>query len=158
MGRREFTRCDGLDIWEHWHAADSLGALERNLGVDRHTLRKYVALAEAAGCRPGQPGATRAAWQVLYRETFPQRTPALPARALLTPYQDRIVAGLAINTVTTVWRRRLSQRLRPDRDPPPVHRHPQRRGPRWCGRLAGIIACQRQTGTGRRQQVQSQRD
>lgn len=65
---------DGLEIWEHWHAGDSLRALERNVGVDRHTLRKYG------------------------------------------------------------------------------------RGPRWCGRLAWIVPCQRQTGTGRRQQVQSQLD
>jgi hypothetical protein len=73
--------------------------------VDRPTLRKYIALAEAAGYVPGQPGVTRAEWQALYRQTFPQRTPALPAQALLTPYQDRIVAGVATNTVTTVWRR-----------------------------------------------------
>ncbi len=105
MGRREFTMRDYLEIWEHWHAGDSLRALERNLGVDRHTLRKYIALAEAAGYRPGQPGVTRAAWQALYRQTFPQRTPAQPAQTLLAPYQDRIVAGLATNTVTTVWRR-----------------------------------------------------
>ncbi len=96
---------DCLEIWEHWHAGDSLRALERNRGVDRHPLRQYIALAEAAGDRPGQPGVTRAAWQALYRPTFPQRMPAQPAQTRLTPYHDRMVAGLATNTVTTVWRR-----------------------------------------------------
>ena len=105
MGRREFTMRDCCEIWQHWHAGDSLRALERNLGVDRHTLRKYIGIAQAAGYELGQPGVTLAEWQALYRQAFPQLMPAHPAHALLAPYHDRIVAGLATNSATTVWRR-----------------------------------------------------
>ncbi len=105
MGRREFTMPHCLEIWQHWHAGDSLRALERNLQVDRHTLRKYIGLAQAAGYAPHQPGVTLADWQALYRQVCPELQAALPAQALLAPYHDRIVAGLATNTVTTVWRR-----------------------------------------------------
>lgn len=105
MGRREFTMHDCLEIWQHWHAGDSLRALERNLGVDRHTLRKYIRIAEEAGYTAGQPGVTAADWHALYRQAFPQLTAEQPVQALLVPYHDRIVAGLATNTVTTVWRR-----------------------------------------------------
>ena len=105
MGRREFTMPNCLEIWQHWHAGDSLRALERNLGVDRHTLRKYIGLAQAAGYQPHQPAVTLADWQALYRHVWPHLTPAVPAQALLAPYHDRIVSGLTTNTATTVWRR-----------------------------------------------------
>jgi hypothetical protein len=82
MGRREFTMQDCLEIWPHGHAGDSLRALERNLRVDRHTLRKYIGIAQAAGYQPGRPGVTLADWQTLYRQAFPHLTPAQPAQAL----------------------------------------------------------------------------
>ena len=105
MGRREFAMRDCVEIWQHWHAGDSLRALERNLGVDRHTVRKYIRLAQDAGYTPGQPGVTLADWQALYRQVFPRLVPEHPAQARLAPYHDRIVTGLTTNTVTTVWRR-----------------------------------------------------
>jgi hypothetical protein len=39
----------------HWHADRSKNEMAQSLGVDRKTLRKYIAPAEAAGIRPGGP-------------------------------------------------------------------------------------------------------
>ena len=107
MGRRAFTMHDLVEIWSHWYAGDSLRALERNLGVDRHTLRKYIAHATAAGLSPGGPPRSRSDWVALARTGFPDGPLARPqpAQAALAPYRDRIAAGLAINTVATVWQR-----------------------------------------------------
>lgn len=66
---------DLIEIWTHWHAGDSVRALARNLGVDRHTLRKYIGWAEAAGFQPGQPGVSRADWVTLYRQHCPDGIP-----------------------------------------------------------------------------------
>ena len=75
MGRTECTLRDGLENWEHWYAGNSLPPLERTVGVARHARRKYIALAEAAGYAPPRPCLTRAPWEALCRQTFPQRTP-----------------------------------------------------------------------------------
>ena len=69
MGRREFTTHDGREIREHWRAGDSVRVLERHRGGDRHSLRKYVALAEATGYHPAIPGSP--AWRG--RHSIPQR-------------------------------------------------------------------------------------
>ena len=39
----------------HWHAGRSLNEMSQSLGVDRKTIRKYVAPAIAAGIVPGGP-------------------------------------------------------------------------------------------------------
>jgi len=98
---------DVVEIWSHWYAGDSLWALERNLGVDRDTLRKYIAYATAAGLEPGGPPRRREDWIALARAGFPDGPLARPhpGQAVLAPYRDRIVAGLATNTATTVWQR-----------------------------------------------------
>ena len=40
---------DVAEILVHWHAGRSLSEMSQSLGVDRKTLRKYVAPAVAAG-------------------------------------------------------------------------------------------------------------
>jgi len=105
MGRRAVAMQDRLEFWPHGQAGHSLRALERNLEVDRHTLRKYIGIASAAGYPPGQPGVTVADWLTLYWQAFPHLTSAQPAQTLLAPYHDRLAWGFVTNTVTTVWRR-----------------------------------------------------
>ena len=106
MGRREFTMRDLLEIYEHWQAGDSLRSMERNLGVDRHTLRKYIGAAEEAGIGR-QPPLSRAQWQSFIREKGLRRRQGTDTKsgAALAPYQERILAGLKSNTVSTVWQR-----------------------------------------------------
>ena len=44
---------DVTEILMHWHAGRSKNEMAGSLGVDRKTLRKYIAPAEAAGIVPG---------------------------------------------------------------------------------------------------------
>src|SRR3984957_20748618 len=55
MARRTFDVIDVADILVHWHACRSLNEIAGSLGVDRKTLRKYVAPAVAPGIEPDAP-------------------------------------------------------------------------------------------------------
>src|SRR2546429_7573510 len=61
MARRSFTVVDVTEILIHWYAGRSLSEVSDSLGVDRKTIRKYLAPAVAAGITPGGPA--RAAGQ-----------------------------------------------------------------------------------------------
>ena len=63
---------DVTEILVHWHAGRSLNEMSGSLGVDRKTIRKYVAPAIAAGITPGGPARGEAEWQELVREWFPE--------------------------------------------------------------------------------------
>ena len=43
MARRTFTVIDVAEVLVHWHAGRSLDEIAESLGVDRKTVRKYVA-------------------------------------------------------------------------------------------------------------------
>ena len=63
---------DVTEILVHWHAGRSLNEMSQSLGVDRKTIRKYVAPAVAAGIAPGGPAKSEGEWQELVREWFPE--------------------------------------------------------------------------------------
>jgi transposase len=71
MARRTFDVIDVTEILVHWHAGRSLNEMSDSLGVDRKTIRKYVAPAVAAGIAPGGPVKSEGEWQELVREWFP---------------------------------------------------------------------------------------
>src|ERR1017187_8772768 len=72
MARRTFDVIDVAEILVHWHAGRSLSEMAGSLGVDRKTLRKYVAPAVAAGIAPGGPAKSEGEWHELVREWFPE--------------------------------------------------------------------------------------
>jgi len=73
MARRTFDVIDVTEILVHWHAGRSLNEMSGSLGVDRKTIRKYVAPAVAAGIVPGSgPAKREGEWQDLVREWFPE--------------------------------------------------------------------------------------
>jgi transposase len=72
MARRTFDVIDVTEILVHWHAGRSLNEMSGSLGVDRKTIRKYVAPAIAAGITPGGLARGEAEWQELIREWFPE--------------------------------------------------------------------------------------
>ncbi len=62
MARRTFDVIDVTEILVHWHAGRSLNEMSQSLGVDRKTIRKYVAPAIAAGITPGGPAKSEGEW------------------------------------------------------------------------------------------------
>jgi transposase len=99
---------DVVEMLEHWHAGRAKSAIAVALGVDRETVRRYVAPAEAAGLTPGGPRLSRAEWVGLVAGWFPKLTDA-KARSLTFPvineHRERIEQMLVTNTVTTVHQR-----------------------------------------------------
>src|SRR2546430_16909355 len=53
MARRTFDVVDVTEILIHWYAGRSINEVSASLGVDRKTIRKYLAPAVSAGRRPG---------------------------------------------------------------------------------------------------------
>jgi len=108
MARRAFDVIDVVEVLQHWHAGRSKADVAASVGVDRGTVRKYVAPAEAAGLEPGGPALSRAEWVELVRGWFPELVDA-KARSLtyaeINTHRDLIEAMLATNTVTTVHQR-----------------------------------------------------
>ena len=85
-----------------------------SLGVDRKTLRKYIAPAEAAGIVPGGPAKSEEEWAGLVRGWFPQladtrlRQVTWPA---ISEHHDYIVAQLKAGVRMST----IHQRLRDER-------------------------------------------
>ena len=78
----------------------------RSLGVDRKTLRKYIAPAEAAGITPGGPAKSEEEWAELVRGWFPQladtrlRQVTWPAIAVHHDYiTAQLKAGVRMSTI-----------------------------------------------------------
>jgi len=72
MARRTFDVIDVSEILMHWHAGRSKNEMAQSLGVDRKTLRKYIAPAVAAGIEPGGPAKTAREWSELVQAWFPE--------------------------------------------------------------------------------------
>jgi hypothetical protein len=71
MVRRSFAVIDIVEVLEHWYAGRPKLAVAESLGVDRKTIRKYVAPAEEAGFAPGGPPVTTEEWALYVRSWFP---------------------------------------------------------------------------------------
>ena len=114
MARRTFEVIDVTEILMHWHAGRSKNELAASLGVDRKTLRKYIAPAEAAGIVAGGPARSEEEWAELVRAWFPQladtrlRQVTWPAIAV---HHDYISAQLQASVRMST----IHQRLRDER-------------------------------------------
>jgi transposase len=108
VARRTFQVVDITEILVHWHAGRSVSEVARSLGVDRNTVRKYVAPAVAAGIVPGGEPISPQRWGELVRGWFPQLvTTELrhPRFGEIAPYHELIREQLAVDTVGTIWQR-----------------------------------------------------
>ncbi|MEW6227199.1 MAG: DDE-type integrase/transposase/recombinase [Bacillota bacterium] len=102
---------DLAEILEHRQAGRDNSAIARSLGVDRKTVRKYVAAAVARGVERLKP-LTREQWVAFAREHFPEavdRMARSPWVAELAPHESLIREQLGTNRVSTV-RQRLVER------------------------------------------------
>jgi transposase len=108
MARRTFQVVDITEILVHWHAGRSISEVAHSLGVDRNTVRKYIAPAMAAGIVPGSEPISHQGWTELVRGWFPELvTTELrhPRFGEIAPYHELIREQLAVNTVSTIWQR-----------------------------------------------------
>jgi transposase len=106
MARRTFDVIDVAELLVHWHAGRSLSEMSGSLGVDRKTIRKYIAPAVAAGIAPGGPARSEEEWHGLVREWFPElsdtrlRQVTWPAIAEHHEYiAGQLKAGVRMSTV-----------------------------------------------------------
>jgi transposase len=109
MARRTFDVIDVTEILVHWHAGRSLNEMSGSLGVDRKTIRKYVAPAVAAGIVPGGPAKNEQEWADLVRGWFPEladtrlRQVTWPA---IGEHHDYILAQVKAGVrMSTIWQR-----------------------------------------------------
>lgn len=104
---------DLVELFTHWHAGRSQVQLSESLGIDRKTVRKYLAPAIAAGMEPGDASLSADQWADLINGWFPElgeRAARSATWALIAPHQDRIKTWLDADvTVATI-----AQRLRDD--------------------------------------------
>ena len=63
---------DVTEILVHWYAGRSQSEVAASLGVDRKTIRKYLAPAIAAGITSGGPAMSTAQWAELVGQWFPE--------------------------------------------------------------------------------------
>jgi len=100
---------DVTEILVHWRAGRSLSEIAESLGVDRKTIRKYVAPAIAAGLEPGGPAKSDSEWAALVRGWFPSLADTR-LRQITWPqievHRDYIVAMLRAGvSKQTIWQR-----------------------------------------------------
>jgi transposase len=102
---------DLVELFTHWHAGRSQVQLSASLGIDRKTVRKYLAPAIADGVEPGGEPLSAEQWAELIGGWFPELgDPAARASTwpLIAPHHDRIKDWLDADvTVATI-----AQRLR----------------------------------------------
>ena len=102
---------DLVELFTHWHAGRSQVQLSESLGIDRKTVRKYLAPAVAAGIGPGTEPLTAPQWSELIGGWFPELSdPAARALTwpLIEPHRDQIKTWLDADvTIATI-----AQRLR----------------------------------------------
>ncbi len=113
MTRRTFTVIDIVEILIHWQAGRKKAEVARSLGLDRGTVAKYTAKAEAEGYAPGGAPLSADQWGELVHDWFPELVD--PRQRSLThetidAFRSDIEAMLKTNTATTVH-----QRLRDER-------------------------------------------
>ncbi len=105
---------DITEILIHWHAGRSQHELAASLGVDRKTIRKYVAPAVAAGIGPGEPARGSEEWAALVREWFPQLVDTKLQQVTwpqIEVHRDYIVGQLEVGVTAAT----IHQRLRDER-------------------------------------------
>lgn len=112
MARRSFTTDDIVRVLTMWHAGHSQSRIAVSLGMDRKTVRKYLAPAARAGMAPGGPPVSRERWAELARQWFPAlgdtrlRKPTWP---VISPYREHIAEQLRGGASMSVVHQRLCE-------------------------------------------------
>lgn len=103
---------DVVEILTHWQAGRNISEIARSLGLDRKTVRKYLAPAEREGMSPGV-SLSQEEWARRVKEWFPELIdPRVRSSTFgeIARHQEYIRTHLALNTLATTH-----QRLRDER-------------------------------------------
>jgi transposase len=112
LARRTFDVIDVVEILKHWQAGRNVSEIARGLGVDRKTVRKYLAPAEAEGPSPGAPSRSPEEWARRVKEWFPELTDPRARSSTASEFahhEKYIREHVSVNTLATIH-----QRLRDD--------------------------------------------
>ncbi len=99
---------DVTEILVHWHAGRSQSEIAISLGVDRKTVKKYLAPALAAGLRPGDEPRTGERWAELVRSWWPGLVDTRLRQTTwpqIEEHHEFIKSLLGVVTVATIWQR-----------------------------------------------------
>jgi hypothetical protein len=115
MGRRSFDVVDLTELFVHWEAGRSQVQIAESLGLDRKTVRKYLAPAVAEGLAPGGPAAGEAVWAQRIAGWFPELSDGGRVRQVTWPaieaHRDYIVGQLKADvTVSTISARLIAEK------------------------------------------------
>lgn len=114
MAGRTLMVVDLVELYTHWYAGRDVSALARSLGLDRKTVRKYLAPAVAAGLVPRGEAVAAERWAQLAGTWFPKAADGGIRRSSWPTFDEHaewIAAQLAAGvSVATVY-----QRLRDER-------------------------------------------
>jgi hypothetical protein len=106
MGRRTFDVVDVTELFVHWEAGRSQVQISVSLGLDRKTVRKFLAPALAEGLVPGGPPAGELVWAQRIAGWFPGLSDARLRQVTwpaIEAHRDYIVKQLADEvTVSTI--------------------------------------------------------
>ena len=108
MARRSFDVVDVTEILVHWHAGRSQSEIAISLGVDRKTMKKYLAPALAAGLRPGDEPRTGERWTEQVRAWWPGLVDTRLRQTTwpqIEEHHEFIKSLLGVVTVATIWQR-----------------------------------------------------
>ena len=112
LARRTFGVIDVVEIMKHWYAGRNLSEIARGLGLDRKTVRKYVAAPEREGLVPGGPPISPEEWARRVKVWFPELTDPRARSSVngeIGRFHTYISNLLPVNTLATIH-----QRLRDD--------------------------------------------
>jgi transposase len=108
LARRSFDVVDVTEILVHWHAGRSQSEIATSLGVDRKTVKKYLAAAVEAGIVPGDQPRTQAQWAELVRSWWPGLADTRLRQTTwpqIEVHHEFIKSLLGVVTVATIWQR-----------------------------------------------------
>jgi hypothetical protein len=94
MARRTFGVSEVAEIYMCWYAGRSISGVSASLGMDRKTIRKYLAPAVEAGLHPGGVPMSRADWAAKIAAWFPRIADARlrqPTRPEIAAHHAEIV-------------------------------------------------------------------
>jgi transposase len=103
------------EIFIHWYAGRSQSEIATSLGVDRKTIRKYLAPAVAAGIEPGGAAKSSAQWNELVSAWFPALVDTR-LRQTTWPEIDKHRDYIAHMLKLGVTQATIHQRLRDEQD------------------------------------------